>query len=511
VDLDVWGTLSFRRLAHFVAVVEAGTISGAADRLFMSQSAVAGSVTELERALEADLLIRRRGRGVSLTPTGAEVLSRARSLLAGAAELNDLAHGQGTELAGPLAVGCFVTLAPTVLPRLLVEFEARHPRVTVSFHEGSQDALQEQLLAGQLDVAVMYDMDLTTSLNRVVLYEPRAYALFGAGHRFAAQPSVTLEQLAPEPLILFDTTPSTSYAMSLFERRGLQPSVRHRTHGYELTRSLVARNPSFYAILVQRPEIKQSYEGLPIIERELAPAVPPCPVVLAWPQDSRLSPRARELAEIARRHYGQRSPAAGQPGAPVADATASRTAAAMTSGAIADSTNGSAGTSPVAAQTTRSPSAAVALGAIDRATPALPARATSHASRLSSRASVTRQTSVVFSRVAARAGVSPASRRSVVRAYPAPVQTPAATDPSSARTSPNALTAASAVTVAPPTRSVAAPKPPFVQPSTPRSLPTVQPVPTPMLPRATSVPAPSHAATAATSSGRTEPSPSMRS
>ena len=101
MDLDVWGTLSFRRLAHFVAVVEAGTISGAADRLFMSQSAVAGSVTELERALEADLLIRRRGRGVSLTPTGAEVLSRARSLLAGAAELNDLAHGQGTELAGP--------------------------------------------------------------------------------------------------------------------------------------------------------------------------------------------------------------------------------------------------------------------------------------------------------------------------------------------------------------------------------------------------------------------------
>lgn len=224
MDLDVWGTLSFRRLAHFVAVVEAGTISGAAEGLFMSQSAVAGSVTELERALEADLLIRRRGRGVTLTPTGAEVLGRARSLLAGAAELNDLAHGHGSELAGPLAVGCFVTLAPTVLPRLLVEFEARHPRVTISFHEGSQDALQEQLLAGQLDVAVMYDMDLTASLNRVVLYEPRAYALFGAGHPFAAQPSVTLEQLAPEPLILFDTTPSTSYAMSLFEGRGLQPN-----------------------------------------------------------------------------------------------------------------------------------------------------------------------------------------------------------------------------------------------------------------------------------------------
>jgi len=83
-----------------------------------------------------------------------------------------------------------------------------------------------------------------------------------------------------------------------------QSAIRHRTHGYELTRSLVARDPALYAILVQRPRISQSYEGLPVVEHELVPEVPPCAVVLAWPRDNRLSPRARELAEIARRHYG---------------------------------------------------------------------------------------------------------------------------------------------------------------------------------------------------------------
>jgi DNA-binding transcriptional LysR family regulator len=308
MDLGVWGNLSFRRLAHFVAVAETGTISGAAERLFMSQSAVAGSVSELERALDADLFIRRRGRGISLTPTGAEVLAKAKALLGDAAELNYLGRGSGTELVGPLAVGCFVTLAPTVLPRLLVEFEARHPKVTISFLEGSQDALQRKLLAGELDVAVMYDMDLTSALNRIVLYEPTAYALFGRDHPLAARPTVTLEQLAPEPLILFDTAPSTSYAMSLFDGRGLRPNVRYRTHSYELTRSIVARSPSYYAILVQRPPNTSSYEGLPIIEREVQPALPPCPVILAWPRDNRLSPRARELAEIARRQYAGAPP-----------------------------------------------------------------------------------------------------------------------------------------------------------------------------------------------------------
>ena len=302
MDLDVWGALSFRRLAHFVAAVEAGTISGAAERLFMSQSALAGSIFELERTLDADLLIRRRGRGVSLTPTGAEVLARARSLLAGASELNDLAHG--TELVGPLAVGCFLTLAPTVLPRLLVEFERRrregddHLRRVVAGHAPGAAAGR----AARRRRHVRPGPDGVPGPRRAV----RAPGVCAVRRQnpLAAQPTVTLEQLAPEPLILFDTTPSTSYAMSLFEDMGLAPNVRHRTHGFELTRSLVARNPPYYAILVQRPEIKHSYEGLPIIERELEPAVPPCPVVLAWPQDSRLSPRARELAEIARRDHG---------------------------------------------------------------------------------------------------------------------------------------------------------------------------------------------------------------
>ena len=304
MDLSVWGNLSFRRLAHFVAVAETGTISAAAELLFMSQSAVSESVSELERTLGTPLFIRRRGRGVTLTPTGSELLERAKLLLDEAAELDHLARGRGQELVGPLAVGCFVTLAATVLPRLLAEFEARHPKVTFDFVEGSQDALQQQLLDGRLDLAVMYDMDLTADLDRVVLYEPRAYALFGEGHHLVAQPTVTLEQLAPEPLVLFDTAPSTSYAMSLFERRGLRPNVRYRTHSYELTRSIIARNHKLYAILVQRPPNKLSYEGLPIIEREVEPPLPPCPVILAWPRHGRLSPRARALAAIAQEQYG---------------------------------------------------------------------------------------------------------------------------------------------------------------------------------------------------------------
>ena len=157
-------------------------------------------------------------------------------------------------------------------------------------------------------VGLLYGGGRVGGVGSGPLFQARGYALFGADHPLAQQPTVTLEQLAPEPLVLFDQPPSTSYALAAFDARGLVPHVRHRTHSYELTRSIVARTQA-YALLVQRPPNKSSYEGLPIIEREVDPPLPAVPVVLAWPSDVRLSPRARALAALARRLYGQ--PASG--------------------------------------------------------------------------------------------------------------------------------------------------------------------------------------------------------
>ncbi|MEU2349437.1 LysR family transcriptional regulator [Modestobacter sp. NPDC049651] len=301
------GEFSLRQLTHFVAVAETGTISAAAERLHMSPSALSGSITELERLLGAELCVRRRAQGVTLTPLGRQVLDRARTLLRDAAELGHTARGGGAELTGPLGIGCFVTLAPTVLPGLLTAMEQAHPRVALDFLEGPQDLLREALLDGRIDAAVLYDMGDLDELDSVVLFEARGYALFGADHPLAGLPTVPLRDLAAEPLVLFDQPPSTSYAMAAFEEHGLVPTVRHRTHSFELTRSIVARGRT-YAILVQRPTNKSSYEGLPIVEREVDPPLPTVPVVLAWPAGVSLSPRARALADLARQRYGAAPP-----------------------------------------------------------------------------------------------------------------------------------------------------------------------------------------------------------
>ncbi|WP_172978257.1 LysR family transcriptional regulator [Microbacterium sp. SYP-A9085] len=297
------GELTFRQLTHFIAAAEEGTISGAARRLRFSPSAISASITELERALGTELCIRRRAQGVTLTSTGRLVLVRAKRLVDDVAELNFAVRGNGNDLVGPLIVGCFVTLSPSLLPRLLEEFQDRHPRVTLDFVVGAQDELQEALENGTIDVALMYDMGDTDRLDSFPLYEARGYALFGAHHPLAQADSVTLEELADVPLVLFDQTPSTRYAMTMFEARGLTPNIRHRTHAFELTRSIVARSDTAYAVLVQRPENKTSYEGLPIVEKDIVPPPPPVSVVFAWCKDVELSPRAKALAELVREQF----------------------------------------------------------------------------------------------------------------------------------------------------------------------------------------------------------------
>lgn len=289
---------SLRQLACFVAVAEAGTISAAAQRLHASQSAVSLAVNELERGLRAQLCVRRKAHGVVLTPTGMEVLRQARTLLRDAEELQVVASGKGAELSGPLSIGCYLTLAPTVLPWLLAGFGARHPGVQVDFTEGTQDALQQRLLTGGLDLAVLYDMEVLPEMESVALYTTRPHILLPADDPLAEEPAVSLRELAARPMVLLDSPPSTHHTMKVCREAGMTPAVRHRTTSFETARALVGRGLG-YAVLVQRPSNERTYEGFPIVCKEIVEQAAEVAVLLAWPRRARPSARAEAFVSYA--------------------------------------------------------------------------------------------------------------------------------------------------------------------------------------------------------------------
>ncbi|MDR7303626.1 LysR substrate-binding domain-containing protein [Haloactinomyces albus] len=289
---------SLRQLTYFVAIAETGTISAAAQRLHASQSAVSLAVNELERALGTQLCVRRKAHGVVLTPTGAEVLRQARTVLQHAEELQAVASGRGAELSGPLAIGCYLTLAPTVLPWLLAGFGDRHPGVRVDFAEGTQDTLQQRLLAGELDLAVLYDMEILPEIDSAALYTTRPHILLPADHPCAEQPEVSLRELASHPMVLLESPPSTQHTMKVCRAAGMAPTVRHRTTSFETARALVGRGLG-YSVLVQRPSNERTYEGFRVVCKEIAEHVGEVAVLLAWPRHSRLSARAGAFIDYA--------------------------------------------------------------------------------------------------------------------------------------------------------------------------------------------------------------------
>ena len=283
--------VSLRQLGYFVAAAEAGTIAGAAASMHVSQSAIALAIGELEKALAVQLFLRKKAKGLTITTAGVSVLADARSVLGHADELVESARSLGTRLTGRLAVGCFMTLAPFLLPAVLEGFAAQHPDLELVFSEGSQIDLQKQLLNGETEVALLYALDLQPGIHHEVLYETQPYVLLPQHHPLTSQPSVDLNALADEPMIMLDYPPSMHYFTDLLASVGVTPRIRHTTASYETVRSFVARGLG-YSLLIQRPASQVSYEGLPLAHCRIDQDLPAMPVLLAWPEGAKLTRRA---------------------------------------------------------------------------------------------------------------------------------------------------------------------------------------------------------------------------
>ncbi|MFE7629526.1 LysR substrate-binding domain-containing protein [Kocuria sp. NPDC057446] len=298
---------TLRQLTSFVAVAELGSITGAAQRLRVSPSAVSGAVDELERVLRTQLTVRRRAHGVTLTRSGEDVLRHARSLLHEAEDLELRAQDSGDNLHGPLMLGSYLTLAPTVLAELLAAYTEEHPDVDLDFFSGSQTAVLERLTRGELDLAVVYDVALPAGISTHRLYSAVPHVVLPADHSLAAAECLPLERLAGEPFILLDLPPSRENTMALFAAAGVTPHVRFRTTDYEITRSLVGRGLG-YSVLVQHPEGDLTWGGRSLVLRRIDPTPRPVDVCLAWDSGVRPSRRAEAMLETARTLHGAAGP-----------------------------------------------------------------------------------------------------------------------------------------------------------------------------------------------------------
>ncbi|WP_112269697.1 LysR family transcriptional regulator [Lentzea terrae] len=288
--------VTVRQLEYLIAVAEAGSLTGAAARCHVSQSAISLALSELESALDLRLVVRSPRRGAALTAAGTQVLADARRVVSAMGELGAEARGLSQTVSGVLTVGCYAPIAPFHLPAAIATFEREHPSVSVRFVEGSLPEIQEDLLAGRCEIAFLYDQDVLPGIAVRTLYDQAPKVLLPAGHRFRRRRAISLRELAGDPFVLLDVPPSERYFRSVFAAAGVDMVVTHRARSFELARSLVARGIG-YSMTVQQPVVSSSYEGLEVLALPVRDAVPTTPVVLGWAGGGPLTRTAQAFAE----------------------------------------------------------------------------------------------------------------------------------------------------------------------------------------------------------------------
>lgn len=149
--------MNLHLLRIFVAVVDAGSFSRAAEALEISQPAVSKAVRELESQLETTLLDR-QGRSFRPSEPGQALHTYGRSIFALEREAHEaVAAFYGLER-GRLTIGASTTIATYWLPPLVAEFHRRHPRIEIRLVSENTKQIIESLIDCQVDVALVEGM-----------------------------------------------------------------------------------------------------------------------------------------------------------------------------------------------------------------------------------------------------------------------------------------------------------------------------------------------------------------
>jgi DNA-binding transcriptional LysR family regulator len=194
--------MEIRQLRAFLAIAELGTFTAAAHRVHVTQAAISMQIRQLENELGSKLFVR-APRRVMLTEAGEHLLQRARQILRDHdAALDEIAELAGAER-GRLRVGSASAMVTTdVLPLLLKEMRKQHAHAEVTVASGTSEALVQQILSGELDLAFVSLPVEARGINTERLSQDQLVAIASPLHRLAKQRTVSAYTLAGEKLIL---------------------------------------------------------------------------------------------------------------------------------------------------------------------------------------------------------------------------------------------------------------------------------------------------------------------
>lgn len=225
----------------FIKVMETGSISQAADALFLTQPAVTKRIHSLEDYFGVKLF-ESAGRGVQATHAAHALLPKVKNWLNELSDIHHtLSHQQG-QVQGKLKIGTSHHLGLHHLSAYLRNYVQRFPEVTLDVHFVDSEQAHEQVLAGDLELAFLtLPPQGDDRLSYVTLWEDPLVFVAAPFHPLAQQTALQLEDLIAYPSLLPAAQTYTSQiTLAEFEKRGIKPKITMSNNPLESIRMLVS-------------------------------------------------------------------------------------------------------------------------------------------------------------------------------------------------------------------------------------------------------------------------------
>jgi len=227
--------MTLTQLQVFLAVVEAGSFTAAADASHMTQSAISHAIAALEAELGVALLERTRA-GALLTEAGARVVPHARRVLDHTECIRQEAAAAVGLMTGKLRVGSLPSVAARLLPGIIGAFRRRYPGIGLALLEGTDQEVHAWIASGAVDVGVV---TLPTSdVDAVPLTIDDMHAVVPAAHPLADCSAMRPEHLAADPFVL-SKGGCEPLIRSIFQATGAPPRVHYEANDMGAVLALV--------------------------------------------------------------------------------------------------------------------------------------------------------------------------------------------------------------------------------------------------------------------------------
>lgn len=235
--------MTLAQLRYLVAIADSGlNITLAAERVHATQPGLSKQLRQLEDELGFQLFVRKGKSLETVTSAGQQVLERARTILAEAANIRSIAANLRNETHGELRIATTHTQARFALPAAISALNQSYPQVSVHLQPGRDSEVLAQLEAGRVDLAVISTAGGPPGIgialpayhwNRIIL-APRNHPLVGSGE------PASLEALARLPLISYDSSlKADSSLRRAFESSHLKPHIAMTAGDADLIRTYV--------------------------------------------------------------------------------------------------------------------------------------------------------------------------------------------------------------------------------------------------------------------------------